>query len=431
MTTNTTSRGRKRSTGAPRKNPRPRSRVLDFPVSAVRDEPAGDLPKRGRMDISFFFLVIILQTIGLIMLFSASYVTALQEEGNSLFYVIRQSAFAIAGLIAMIIASYIDYHFWRKMKWLIYIGGMVCMVGALFFDGVAGARRWVYIGPISFQPSEIMKFSIAILCAHLIAANYKRMKQIKYGFLPFWIILLPVLGLMVLQRHLSGLVLILLIACTMMFIGGTRLRWFFALGGVGAAGLLALIMIKGFGETFGYVETRLESWLDPLSGSIQGAKWQTAQGLFAIGSGGLFGVGLGNSTQKHLYVSEPQNDMIFSIVCEELGFVGAVVIILLFVLLIYSGFSIAMRAPDKFGCMLAIGLTAQVGWQALLNIAVVTNSIPNTGISLPFFSAGGTALTMLLAQMGVILNISRYCRKDAPPKDGEPDQKPQDKVGIK
>ncbi len=430
MTTNTTSRGRKRPANQARKKKRPHSRMIEFPTGAVRQEGVNERPKQGKMDISFFFLVIILQTIGLIMLFSASYVTALQEEGNSLFYVIRQSAYAIVGLIAMVIASYIDYHFWRKIKWLIYAGGMVLMVAALFFEGVAGAKRWVYIGGMSFQPSEIMKFSVAILCAHLIAANYKRMKQIKYGFLPFGIVLLPVLGLMVLQRHLSGLVLFLLIACTMMFIGGTRLRWFFALGGIGAAGLLGLIMVKGFGTTFGYVETRLESWLDPLSGSIQGAKWQTAQGLFAIGSGGLFGVGLGNSTQKHLYVSEPQNDMIFSIVCEELGFVGAVVIILLFVLLIYSGFSIAMRAPDKFGCMLAIGLTAQVGWQALLNIAVVTNSIPNTGISLPFFSAGGTALTMLLAQMGVILNISRYCRKEAPPESGARESENQEKVEI-
>ena len=313
-------------------------------LSAREGEEA---PKRGRMDISFFFLVIVLQTIGLIMLFSASYVTALREEGSSLYYVFRQSVYVIVGFIAMIALSYFDYHWWRKLKWLAYGVGMVLMVAALFFDGVAGAKRWVYIGPLSIQPSEIMKFVVAVVCAHLIAANYKRMKQLRYGFWPFVIVLAPVLGLMLLQRHLSGLVIIALIAGTMMFIGGSRFRWFATIIAIAAVGLGLLTVFVGFGTMFGYVEPRLEAWLDPLSGSIQGTKWQTAQGLFAIGSGGLFGVGLGNSTQKHLYVSEPQNDMIFSIVCEELGFVGAVVIILLFILLVYSGFSIAMRAPTS------------------------------------------------------------------------------------
>ncbi len=415
-------RSRKRKAPPAMKKPRRSGLTGLLNLSAREGEEA---PKRGRMDISFFFLVIVLQTIGLIMLFSASYVTALREEGSSLYYVFRQSVYVIVGFIAMIALSYFDYHWWRKLKWLAYGVGMVLMVAALFFKGVAGAKRWVYIGPLSIQPSEIMKFVVAVVCAHLIAANYKRMKQLRYGFWPFVIVLAPVLGLMLLQRHLSGLVIIALIAGTMMFIGGSRFRWFATIIGIAAVGLGLLTVFVGFGTMFGYVEPRLEAWLDPLSGSIQGTKWQTAQGLFAIGSGGLFGVGLGNSTQKHLYVSEPQNDMIFSIVCEELGFVGAVVIILLFILLVYSGFSIAMRAPDKFGCMLAIGLTSQVGWQALLNIAVVTNSIPNTGISLPFFSAGGSALTMLLAQMGVILNISRYCRKSGEPEEEE---KAKDKI---
>ncbi len=410
------------------KKRRPAGKRLDFSAFQAKEEQT-EIPKPGRMDISFFFLIIVLQTIGLIMLFSASYVTAYREEGNSLYYVIRQTLFVAVGMVGMIIASYIDYHIWRKFKWLIYAGGMALMAFALTFEGKAGAKRWVQIpGLGTFQPSEIMKFSIVILCAHLIASNYKRMNQIKYGFIPFWIILIPVLGLLVLQRHMSGLLLILLIACTMMFVGGTKIRWFLALGGIGAAvGAVGLAVIGGMGK-FAYIGDRLQNWLNPLEGDLTGTKWQTAQGLYAIGSGGLTGVGLGNSTQKHLYVSEPQNDMIFSIVCEELGFVGAMVIILLFVLLVYSGISIAMRAPDKFGCMLAIGLTAQVGWQALLNIAVVTNAMPNTGISLPFFSSGGTALTMLLAQMGVILNISRYARKPQPKKKTEAPQNQQDRV---
>lgn len=403
---------------------------LDFDAFRAKNEEPQERPARGRMDVSFFFLIIVLQTIGLIMLFSASYVTALRENGDSLYYVTRQTIFAVVGLVAMVIASYIDYHVWRKLKWLIYIGGMGFMVAALFFPGLHGAKRWVDLKIITFQPSEIMKFSVAILCAHLIAANYKRMKQIKYGFLPFWLILAPVLGLLVLQRHLSGLLIVLLIGCTMMFIGGSKLRWFFALAGAGAALLALFLLVSGGLDKFAYVGERIQNWLSPLEGDLTGTKWQTAQGLYAIGSGGLMGVGLGNSTQKHLYVSEPMNDMIFSIICEELGFVGAMVIILLFVLFVYEGFMIAMRAPDKFGCMLAIGLTAQVGWQVLLNIAVVTNSIPNTGISLPFFSSGGTALTMLLAQMGVILNISRYARKPEPkPKEtGTVPQKSDDKA---
>jgi len=226
----------------------------------------------------------------------------------------------------------------------------------------------------------------------------------KYGLFPFGIILAPVAVLLVFQRHMSGLILMMLILFTMMFVGGSKFRWFVFMGGVVVA--LAVVALSFLG--FDYIQVRLSNWLEPLSGDLRGTKWQTAQSLYAIGSGGLMGVGLGNSTQKFLYLSEPQNDFIFAIVCEELGFVGAVVIILLFILLVYSGISIALRAPDKFGCMLVIGLTAQIGWQALLNIAVVTNSIPNTGISLPFFSAGGTALTM---QMGVILNVSRYCRR--------------------
>ena len=250
------------------------------------------------------------------------------------------------------------------------------------------------------------------------------MDTFKKGILEFFYFIIPAFGVVALQRHLSWLMLMVIICGCMMFIAGSKVYYLLLLVPVALLGLVILQLLG-----FSYVGDRIDAWLDPFS-DIQGGTWQIVQSLYAIGSGGLFGVGLGNSTQKHLYVSEPQNDMIFSIVCEELGFVGAVVIILLFVLLIYSGFSIAMRAPDKFGCMLAIGLTAQVGWQALLNIAVVTNSIPNTGISLPFFSAGGTALTMLLAQMGVILNISRYCRKEAPPESGERETKNQEKVEI-
>ncbi len=406
---------------------------LDFDAFRTKDRE-GERPAQGRMDISFFFLIIVLQTLGLIMLFSASYVTALQENQNSLYYVTRQTFFAAVGLVFMIGISYFNYHWIRKFVWLGYIAGLVLMVAALFFKNEHGANRWIAIGPITFQPSEIMKFIVVLLFSHLIAINYKRMKQLRYGFFPFMIVLAPVLGLLVLQRHLSGLLIVLAIACLMMFIAGSKLRWFAALAAIGGVVLLLFAMLYSMikGEPpfsmFSYVGERFQNWLSPLEGDITGSKWQTAQGLYAIGSGGLMGVGLGNSTQKHLYVSEPMNDMIFSIICEELGFVGAMVVILLFVLFVYVGFTIAMRAPDKFGCMLAMGLTLQVGVQALLNIAVVTNAFPNTGVSLPFFSSGGTALLMLLAQMGVILNISRYARKPVPKTQEEPSAKSDDRA---
>ncbi len=372
------------------------------------DSQAGEKPKRGKMNISFFFLVIVLLSIGLVMVFSASYATSLNETGNSLTIVLKQAVFVVAGVAIMVIASFVDYHIYRKFKWVIYFGGLILMCLALLFPNDTGAKRWIWIGPISFQPSEIMKFALTVACAHLVALNYKQMKNPKYGFWPFVLLLVPVLGLCALQRHLSALILMAAIAGTIIIVGGSKVRWFLGIAAVG--GPLALLVLKLMGHD--YVGTRFSDWLDPLSGDIRGTKWQTAQSLYAIGSGGLTGVGLGNSTQKYLYLSEPQNDFIFAIVCEELGFLGAMVIILLFVLLIYCGFSIAMKAPDKFGCMLVIGLTAQIGIQTLLNIAVVTNSIPNTGISLPFFSAGGTALTMQLAQMGVVLNVSRYCQNN-------------------
>ncbi len=379
-----------------------RNKFLSLFKVSKPDENKG----KQKMDVSFFFLVIVLLSIGLVMVFSASYATSLNETGSSLTIVLKQLVFVVLGVVGMIAVSFIDYRLYRKFKWYIYFFAIILMIAALAFPNSTGARRWIWIGPISFQPSEAMKFALTVVCSSLVAQNYKKMHELKYGFTPFIIIMVPVLGLCVAQRHLSATILMALIAGTIIVVGGAKIRWYLlpALGG-GALGLLALKLAG-----FNYAGTRFSDWLDPLSGNIRGTKWQTAQSLYAIGSGGLTGVGLGNSTQKYLYLSEPQNDFIFAIICEELGFLGAMVIILLFVLLVYCGISIALKAPDKFGCMLVIGLTAQIGIQALLNIAVVTNSIPNTGISLPFFSAGGTALTMQLIQMGVILNVSKHCQ---------------------
>ena len=242
-----------------------------------------------------------------------------------------------------------------------------------------------------------------LIFAHLISTNYDRMKDPKYGVWPFLALMGIVVLLMLLEPHLSGTILILSIGIIMMFVGGTDLKWFMIGGLLLAAAVVVIVLIPG---VIPYAMSRIQHWRDPWI-DPQGKGFQTIQSLYAIGSGGLMGVGIGNSRQKHLYLPEPQNDFIFSVVCEELGFIGATLIILVFVLLIWRGYVIAMRCRDRFGSMLAIGLTTQVGVQTILNIAVVSNTIPNTGISLPFFSSGGTALVMLLAEMGVILSVSR------------------------
>jgi cell division protein FtsW len=361
--------------------------------------------KMGRIDISFFFLIVVLVTIGLIMVFSASYATSLNENDSGLYLVLKQTAFVAAGLVIMYVLSYIPYQLYLKTYKLIYFVCLALTAAALLFTGKGNARRWIRLGSFTFQPSELMKFALIIVFAALISKNYRQMNTFKKGVLEFFLYLVPVLGIIALQRHMSCILLMIIICGGMMYIAGSKIYYLAALIPIG---LVALVILQLMG--FDYVTTRVDTWLNPFAGDITGDAWQTVQGLYAIGSGGLFGVGLGNSTQKFLWVSEPQNDFIFAIVCEELGLIGALTIILLFILFVASGFSIAMRAPDKFSAMVVIGVVLQFGAQALLNIAVVTNAMPNTGISLPFFSAGGTATLMQLAQMGVVLNISRHCR---------------------
>ncbi len=339
------------------------------------------------------------------MLFSASYAYAYYYDGNSFHYITRQLAFAVVGVVALLVVSQIDYHILRRFALLLLGGTLFLLVLVLFYHTQATAKRWIpIVGTFTFQPSELAKFTIVVVFAHLISLNYDRMSDPRYGLWPFLSIMGIIALLMVLQPHLSGTILILSIGVVMMFIGGTNLKWF-ALGGLFLVG--AVVVIIFIPDAVPYAMSRLEHWINPASDPT-GAGYQTLQSLYAIGSGGLLGVGIGNSRQKHLYLPEPQNDFVFSVVCEELGFVGATIILLLFVLLVWRGFAIAMRCRDRFGSMLAVGLTTQVGVQTILNIAVVSNTIPNTGISLPFFSYGGTALCMLLAQMGVVLSVSRY-----------------------
>lgn len=358
----------------------------------------------GKLDITFLSFVLILLTVGLVMLFSASYAYSYEYYGNSYKFISKQSMCAALGVAIMLVISKIDYHFWRKFAWIVYgmSIAMLVIVKALppMIKGM-NVKRWIVIGPINFQPSEIAKFAVILLFSSLIAANYKQMKNIKFIALLVFLLAVPC-GLVIIEPHLSATVLIFAIGIILLIVGGLQKRYIFggiALGGVLGVGAIATGVI-------GYGSDRIKYWLDPWA-DAKGLGFQTIQSLLAIGSGGILGRGIGQSRQKYLWVPEPHNDFIFAIVCEELGLIGALVIILLFCLLVWRGFSIAMRAKDKFGSLLAIGLTFQVGLQAMLNIWVVTNTIPNTGISLPFFSYGGTSLLILLAEMGIVLSVSR------------------------
>ncbi len=356
-------------------------------------------------DLPFLFLVLTIVVIGLVMMFSASYPNAYYlHKGDSFYFIKNQLIFAVVGVIAMFSISYIDYNIFHK--WAVPILGIsfFLLVIVLVMPPINGVHRWVQLGSFSFQASEITKFAIVVSFAHFINLNFNRMGTFKYGILPYIIILAPTVVLLALEPHISCTVIVVLLAAGMLFIGGVKLKWFGMVLGAIASALIYLVV---FTDKLTYANNRISGWLDPFSPGAGVDTWQTRQGLYAIGSGGLWGLGLGNSRQKYLYIPEPQNDFIFSVVCEELGFIGAVIILLLFALLIWRGMIIAMKAKDKFGSLLGIGLTAQVGLQVILNIAVVTNTIPNTGISLPFFSYGGTSLLMLLAQMGIILSISR------------------------
>ena len=358
----------------------------------------------GRIDITFLSLVLILLTIGLVMLFSASYAYSYENYNNSYRFIIRQAGFALFGIAVMFFVSKIDYHFWRKCAWIIFGAASLLLVVLLILPPMVSGmdvKRWIVIGPVNFQPSEIAKFAIILVFSTLIASNQKLMKK-----WPFVLFLTAILGvtclLVVLEPHLSATVLIFAIGIVLLIVGGLQKRYIIG----GAAGGVLLLILAITTGLIGYGSDRIKYWLDPWL-DPKGNGYQTIQSLLAIGSGGILGRGIGQSRQKYLWVPEPHNDFIFSIVCEELGLIGAMVIIILFALLVWRGFTIAMRSPDKFGSLLAIGLTFQVGLQAMLNIWVVTNTIPNTGISLPFFSYGGTSLVILLAEMGIILSVSR------------------------
>lgn len=359
----------------------------------------------GSIDIPFLGLTIALLTIGLIMLFSASYPYAYYYKDSSYYYFIRQIVFAVAGLVAMLLMSKINYKILKAIYKPVFVVTIALLVIVLFHHtNVQNFKRWIPLGPVNIQPSDLAKFTIILTLAVYISKYYKKMKTMKYGILiPVGIIAI-FCGLIYLEHHLSCTILMFFIGACLMFAGGSDWKLF-------AFGLAVIVLLGFLVVSFptlieNYAGKRIVAWLDKDYDPLNG-RWQTNNSLYAIGSGGFFGVGLGNSKQKYLYVSEPQNDFIFSIVCEELGFLGAAIIIALFAALVIRGLIIASRCKDKFGSFLIIGVVAQIGLQVVLNILVVTDTLPNTGFALPFFSYGGTAIFMLLFEIGVVLSVSR------------------------
>lgn len=370
---------------------------------------------KSEMDKPFFIIVLVLLVFGIVMMFSASYAWGLYDAGDGYYYVKKQIGAAVIGLIILFVVSHFDYTKYKntKLAYFLFIGSWILNLFTAFFGReVAGAKRWITIPFINleFQPSETLKIAIIIIFAYIISMKYKKFSNWKFSIIPFATLMGVSAMALVLQRHMSGVMIIGVIGLALMFVGGVPRNYFWKFVGVlVACGVLLVLFMFIKNGNFGYISDRLQSWRDPTS-DIKDTTYQTYQSLLAIGSGGVFGLGFGGSRQKFLYLSESQNDFVFSIICEELGLIGAIVILVLFALFIFRGFYIAANAPDKFGMLIAAGITIQIGFQALLNIAVATNAFPNTGISLPFFSYGGTALVIQLFEMGVLLSISRQSK---------------------
>lgn len=389
-------------TGVPRKG--------DLPVSREEKKDASFERVKTGVDRPLLITVLVLIAFGLVMVFSASYVYASGKYGDGMYFFKRQLVFAALGLPIMLVASRVPYYFFRKWSILIYLIAAGLLVAVLVFGVSEGsAQRWIAIAGITVQPSEIMKFAIVFLLAAYMSNRANLKKRVDWRKKDLWVdsvipfgIVAVTAGMIIVEHHLSGTLIVAAIGVIVVVAGGASLKATAAFGGIGAVFLGAYIAFRG-----SYEQDRILVWLHPENYPRDGG-WQNLQGLYAIGSGGFLGVGLGNSRLKYHYVSQPQNDFIFSIICEELGYVGALFVIVMMTILVWRGLRIAKRAPDRFSSLVALGITCQIGIQALLNIAVVTNSVPNTGVSLPFISYGGTSLLILMFEMGILLSISRH-----------------------
>ncbi len=374
-------------------------RLADFSANTERERP-------GSMDGSFLLLVLLLLTGGVMMVLSSSFPRAYYDPGhvtggNAAYYFVRQLIFALLGVAAMLLCSRLPMAFYRRfaLPFLLLTLALLALV-PLIGVKANGSRRWLGVGGLTLQPSELAKLAVILFFAVLICRYRERMHSFRQGILPFLGLLGLIVGLLILEPHFSASIIILAIGGVMMFLGGVGLGWFLlALGGAGGA--LAVLL-----TFFPYASSRIVTWRDPFSSSSDEG-YQIVQSLYTIGSGGLSGLGLGGSRQKYLYLPEEHNDFIFSVLCEELGFIGAATVLLLFALLILRGYWIALHCRRRFDFLVCAGITTLLAIQVFLNVAVVTNLLPCTGISLPFFSYGGTALLIQLAEMGIILSASR------------------------
>lgn len=371
----------------------------------------GQFRQDGALDTIFLILVMYMVVIGTVMMFSAGYVKAENDFGDPYYFLKRQILYLAIGIPAMLLASKIKVSFLKRYSFTIFTIAIILLVVVLFYhtdiqssDGDQ-YKRWIPLGPITLQPSDVAKFAVVVFLATLMDNNKKRLENDWKFMIPLMGIVVLIAGLIVLENHFSATFLIFAIGVAMMYLGGGK-QWVFILG-LSVAVLGIVFLIVNMEVLPQYVQARLKGWLDRDYDPL-GHRWQTNQSLYAIGSGGLFGVGLGNSKQKHLYLPEPQNDFVFSVICEELGYIRTVLFVIIpFALLILRGFQIAMKLKDHYSSLVVMGIMVQVGLQAFFNIGVVTGMLPNTGISLPFFSFGGTALILLLGEMGFILSASR------------------------
>lgn len=369
------------------------------------------------VDFTLVITVLLLLSLGLVMVLSASSPTALQKYDKSYYFFVRQLIFAVLGLFGMYFISKIDYRIYQKFYKHAWILSIILLISVFAFGSDShGAKRWIDLGIITFQPSEIVKILMIIFYAGILVKDREELGSFWKGIVKHLLYLVPIAALLVIEPHVSTTMVISIVVCIMMIMAGCKF-WQFILSGLialSAVGGIATVLYYAsswFQKKFQYIVTRFITFTDPWQDAT-GKGWQIIQSLYAIGSGGLFGVGLGESKQKYLYLSEPYNDFIFSVLAEELGFVGCLLVFVLFAFFIWRGVLIAMRAPDMFGSLVAIGITALVGVQVIINVAVVTSSMPVTGMQLPFFSYGGTALALLLCEVGILLSISRAGNKN-------------------
>lgn len=363
--------------------------------------PLGEAPS---VDYPFLVLVLLALAVGLIMLYSASFAQSEYDTGytSSTRYLQKQAVCALIGLAAMFIFSRIPAQLWYRLAWPLYFGSIVLLLSVLVVgESVNGARRWINVAGIQFQPSELAKFTMILLFGRLTRQFGERAEKFRYGVLGFGLAMLGILVPLALEKHLSAIMLMGMVGVVMMFVAGTRAKWLLA--GAGAAAAFVVVYVS----LMGYAGDRITAWLHP-ERDPGDTGYQILQSLYAIGSGGLFGLGFGKSRQKYLYLPFQYNDYIFAVICEELGLVGATAIIVLLAALILRGYWIALHAKDRFSTVLAAGLITLIAVQTVLNLGVVTNLLPSTGISLPFFSYGGTALAVNLGEMGIVLSISRH-----------------------